>query len=171
MPRYDEAEARAAVEASRSYSEVLRRLGMRPAGGNHRLVRKYVDEVGRIPTDHFDAGGSTIRNLQRTPIPLAEILVEGSTYSRCRLKERLFNEGLKERRCEQCGQGELWRGRSMSLIASKISKSFVPTVRRRLIPIAGVKIGARLSCARVNDATSGSWSNIGPTRTALAIAG
>jgi ribosomal protein S27AE len=37
------------------------------------------------------------------------------------LKERLFNEGLKDRQCEQCGQGELWRGRSMSLILDHIN--------------------------------------------------
>jgi hypothetical protein len=121
VPRYNEEEAREAVEASRSYSEVLRRIGMRPAGGNHGLLRKYVDEIWRIPTDHFDAGGSAARNLQRRPIPLAEILVEGSTYSRGKLKERLFNEGLKTRRCEQCGQGELWCGRSMSLILDHIN--------------------------------------------------
>jgi len=121
MPRYDEAEARAAVEVSRSYSEALRRLGMRPAGGNHRLLRKYVDEVWQIPTDHFDAGGSSIRNLHKAPIPLEEVLVAGSTYSRGKLKERLFEEGLKGRRCEQCGQDETWRGRSMSLILDHIN--------------------------------------------------
>jgi hypothetical protein len=89
---------------------------MRPAGGNHSLLRKYVDEIWRIPTGHFDAAGSSIRNLHRPPVPLAEVLVEGSTYSRGKLKERLFSEGLKERRCEQCDRGELWRGRPMSLI-------------------------------------------------------
>ncbi len=117
MPRYDEA----AVEVSRSYSEVLRRLGMRPAGGNHKLLRKYVDEAWQIPTGHFDAGGSSIRNLHKAPIPLEEVLVAGSTYSRGKLKERLFEEGLKERRCEQCGQDETWRGRSMSLILDHIN--------------------------------------------------
>ncbi|MGE5282241.1 MAG: HNH endonuclease signature motif containing protein [Chloroflexota bacterium] len=121
MPRYDETKARAAVAVSRSYSEVLRRLGMRPAGGNHSLLRKYVDEVWRIPTDHFDAGGASMRNLHKPPIPLEEVLVVGSTYSRGKLKERLFEAGLKERRCEQCGQDESWRGRSMSLILDHIN--------------------------------------------------
>jgi hypothetical protein len=35
MPRYTEKQARKAVAESLSYSEVLRRLGIRPAGGNH----------------------------------------------------------------------------------------------------------------------------------------
>jgi len=121
MPKYNEAEAREAVKVSRSYSEVLRRLGMRPAGGNHSLLRNWVDDVWQIPTDHFDAGGASIQNLHREPIPLAEVLVEGSTYSRSNLKHRLFANGLKERRCERCGQGELWRGNSMSLILDHIN--------------------------------------------------
>jgi hypothetical protein len=45
MPGYTEEEAREAVALSESYSEVLRRLGMRPAGGNHALLKKYVDKV------------------------------------------------------------------------------------------------------------------------------
>lgn len=121
MPRYEESEAREAVAASRSYSEVLRRLGMRPAGGNHAVLRRYVDEVWRIPTDHFDAGASVRRAPTKRARPLNEILVRDSGYSRGNLKTRLFTEGLKERRCEMCGQGELWRGRWMSLILDHIN--------------------------------------------------
>jgi len=121
MPRYAEEEARRAVAASSSYSEVLRRLGMRPAGGNHALLRKYVDKVWGIPTDHFDPVAAGIRHLHKAPKPLSEILVEGSAYSRRNLKTRLFDEGLKERLCELCGQGEEWRGRRMSLILDHIN--------------------------------------------------
>jgi transposase-like protein len=30
-----------------SFSEALRKLGMRPAGGNHRLFKEWVEAVGR----------------------------------------------------------------------------------------------------------------------------
>ena len=52
-PRYSESEARQAVADSMSYAEALRRLGMRPAGGNHLTLRKYVRLWG-IAVDHFD---------------------------------------------------------------------------------------------------------------------
>lgn len=104
-----------------SYSEVLRSLGMRPAGGNHALLRKYVDRIWKIPTDHFDPAAAGIRNLHKTPKPLREILVRGSTYSRRNLKQRLFDVGLKKRHCQMCGQGEDWHGRSMSLILDHIN--------------------------------------------------
>lgn len=119
MPRYNKREAREAVAISRSYSEVLRRLGMRPAGGNHALLRKYLDEIWRIPTDHFDGGGRRIPPVER--VPLQDVLVENSTYSRSNLKPRLYEEGLKERRCEMCGQDEHWQGRTMSLILDHIN--------------------------------------------------
>src|SRR5436190_22696055 len=48
--------------------------------------------------------------------PLAEILVEGSTYARSNLKARLYAEGLKTPVCELCGQGAIWRGRAIGLI-------------------------------------------------------
>jgi hypothetical protein len=119
MPRYTEKEAREAVAVSRSYSEVLRHLGMRPAGGNHSLLRRYVDEIWKIPTEHFDGGGCRIPVRER--VPLEQVLVQDSTYSRSNLKPRLYEEGLKERRCEMCGQDENWQGRTMSLILDHIN--------------------------------------------------
>jgi hypothetical protein len=120
-PRYTEAEARQAVADSMSYAEALRRLGMRAAGGNHLTLRKYVKLWG-LPTDHFDPQFGQRRALARRKItPLDEILVENSTYSRGSLKRRLYASGLKQRACELCGQGELWRGRRMALILDHIN--------------------------------------------------
>jgi hypothetical protein len=121
LPRYSEAEARVAVAESMSFSEALRKLGMRPAGGNHLTLKKYV-ELWQIPTDHFDPLFGQRRGVGRRDIkPLEEILVEGSTYSRGSLKKRLYAAGLKRRRCELCGQDELWRGRRMALILDHVN--------------------------------------------------
>lgn len=48
-------------------------------------------------------------------------MVRGSSYSRANLKRRLFDQGIKERRCEICGQDERWRGRWMSLILDHVN--------------------------------------------------
>jgi hypothetical protein len=120
-PRYSEAQAREAVSQSRSFTEALRRLGMRPAGGNHATLRRYVNEVWCIPTAHFAPYAGRRAGLRRDPIPLASVLVAESTYSRGSLKRRLFEEGLKQRRCELCGQGEEWQGRRMSLILDHVN--------------------------------------------------
>jgi hypothetical protein len=53
--------------------------------------------------------------------PLTEVLVEGSSYSRSHLKQRLFREVLKEPICEICGQDENWNGKTMSMILDHIN--------------------------------------------------
>lgn len=121
MPRYGEDEARRAVAVSLSYSETLRRLGMGVAGGNHALLRKYVDDIWRISTKHFTQDERRSNAFKKPAKPLIEILVTDSTYSRKSLKRRLFQEGIKQRRCEHCGQDETWRGRRMALILDHIN--------------------------------------------------
>jgi hypothetical protein len=122
MPRYSEAEARAAVAVSHSYSEALRRVGLRPAGGNHALFCRYVNRVWKIDTSHFDPYfASRAANRPRRAKPLEEILVEGSAYKRGTLKARLYAAGLKQPICELCGQDDRWRGRRMALILDHIN--------------------------------------------------
>jgi hypothetical protein len=120
-PRYSEQAAREAVAASRSYSEALRRLGMCQAGGSHAVLKKWL-AIWEISTTHFDPY-ARVRELNgaRGRTPLADLLREESTYHRRHLKRRLFDEGYKDRACEMCGQGELWRGRQMSLILDHVN--------------------------------------------------
>jgi HNH endonuclease len=84
------------------------------------VLRKWAAIWG-IPVDHFDpyARHRGLRRQEKTP--LAEILVRDSTYCRTNLKRRLYEEGLKQPRCEECHQGEIWRGRQMSLILDHIN--------------------------------------------------
>jgi hypothetical protein len=94
---------------------------MRPAGGNFMTLRKYAERVWQISTAHFDANAARRAARQRGVIPLHEVLVDGSTYARHHVKRRLFAEGIKERRCELCGQGQIWRGRQLSLILDHVN--------------------------------------------------
>lgn len=122
MPRYTEAEAHEAIADSKSYSEALRKLGLRPAGGNHRLFRRRVDEIWKIPTEHFDPHARSRESLvARSTRPLEEYLVEGSTITRHHLKMRLYRDGIKQPVCEICGQGEIWRGEVMAMILDHIN--------------------------------------------------
>ena len=117
---FSEIEAREAIRTARSYSEALRNLGYRLAGGNHATLKKYV-ELWCIPTDHFDRSWASRTPGRRTRTPMAQILVERSTYSCAHLKDRLFEEGLKQRACELCGQDESWCGGLMALILDHIN--------------------------------------------------
>jgi hypothetical protein len=46
--------------------------------------------------------------------PIEKVLIRGRRRSRCHIKVRLLDAGLKEQRCEQCGLSQ-WRGKALSL--------------------------------------------------------
>ena len=102
----------AAVAESTTVAQVLRRLGLRPVGGNYLTVEIHLDRLG-IATDHFVGQGWAKGMQKRVPskiTPLEEILVGCSPYrSTSMLKERLLRAGLLERRCDQC-ELTTWNG-------------------------------------------------------------
>jgi len=122
--RFTESEFRAAVASSYSWAEALRSLGYRSAGGNWKTLKKYAELWG-VSTKHFEPLGrrglSGLARHWRAKIPLDEILVVNSTYSRNHLKNRLLAEGIKAPECEMCGQDDEWRGRRMALILDHIN--------------------------------------------------
>jgi len=67
--RYSEAEARAAIAASQSFAEALRRLGMCASGGNWRTLKAYAIDVWHIPIDHFDPHAASRKALERGRYP------------------------------------------------------------------------------------------------------
>jgi hypothetical protein len=115
-PRYSEDEARAAIAASLSWAESLRRLEMCPSGGAWRVLRKHAARW-EIATDHFLPNGRP----PRARAPLEEHLVKHSAMRSSKLKPRLYAAGLKTPACELCGQGEDWHGRHMSLVLDHVN--------------------------------------------------
>ncbi len=117
---YSEEQARAAIASSKSYAEALRSMGMCASGGGTATLQKWVRRWG-ISTAHFDPYASQRGPRRDRRRLLSEVMVENSTFNRGHLKKRLYDEGLKDRQCELCGQGELWRGSRISLILDHIN--------------------------------------------------
>jgi len=122
--RYSKDRIEEAVISSKTIKEALEKLELRAAGGNYKVFHKYVKLYG-IDTSHFESKKERVKNMlaknMLRRIPTEEILVENSSYNRTNLKERLYKEDYKERKCEDCGQGEEWRGKKMSLILDHIN--------------------------------------------------
>jgi hypothetical protein len=99
-----------AVPRARSVAQVLSLIGLRPAGGNYKTVKYRIRQLG-LDTSHFGGQawlkGTKVRT--RRPIPLQELLVDGSRYRTYLLKRRLIEAGLKEAKCEGCGL-QSWNG-------------------------------------------------------------
>lgn len=117
---FSKEDATRAIQGALCWADALRAMGYEPVGGNIGTLQRWARRW-EIPTDHFDANAVRARATRRRMIPLGEVLVENSTYSRSAVKRRLLASGLKSPVCEQCGQGEIWRGRRMSLILDHIN--------------------------------------------------
>ena len=124
MTKFTEDALRKAVLESKTMSEVFVVLGQRPSGASYRTINKYCSKW-KIDTSHFLTPSELAKERWKSGefkrVPLEEVMVRNSSYSRGSLKYRLFAEGLKERLCEICGQDELWQGKKMSLILDHIN--------------------------------------------------
>lgn len=107
------------VSESFNYTQVCEKIYKNRYRGNRETIIKYIKEYN-IDISHFTYRGNKKGfSIKR---PLNTILIENSTYtSTTNLKERLYKEGLKKRKCELCDQGEEWRGKKMSLILDHIN--------------------------------------------------
>lgn len=107
------------VKSSKSYSECIRRLNLSDrCSGNFQTIKKYINKYD-LSVDHFESGFTSDQN--KPKIELGEVLVENSSYSRKSLKKRLYEEGLKVKECEICGQGEDWNGSKLVHILDHIN--------------------------------------------------
>ncbi len=97
-----------AVRESTSYRQVLRKIGLRQAGGNYAQIKKYIKEYG-FNNNHFKgkAWNKGLKGVGTPRIPLNKILVKNSNYQSYKLKKRLFDKNLKPRYCEECGWAKI----------------------------------------------------------------
>lgn len=108
------------VKESTNIGMVLEKLHLRKAGGNYRVINKYIKEYG-LDISHFTNGEFKIGLKPKNKLALEDVLVEHSTYGRTNLKKRLYDEGLLKRECCLCGQDENWKGMKISLILDHIN--------------------------------------------------
>ena len=93
---------REAVRQSRSIAGALRLLGVVPEGGNYRVLHRAIERLD-LDTSHF-AGqswsrGATVPYRVR---PIEDYLSNKYPIQSDRLRRRLINEGVLERRCSDC---------------------------------------------------------------------
>lgn len=101
---WSENELRSAVKKSSSYRQVLSLLKLREAGGNYEQIKKYIKEYN-LDIKHFTgrAWNLGMRGIGKPRILTKEILRKDTYFQSFKLKNRIFKEKIKEKRCEKCG--------------------------------------------------------------------
>lgn len=97
------------VKSSTSVAEIVRGCGFGSISGSYSTVKRRIKTDG-LDVSHIPSGLGSNRGRKFSPelIPLDQILVEGSSYSRASLKRRLIRDGLIENKCAKCGLGSTW---------------------------------------------------------------
>lgn len=104
------------VKESYSIAEVLRKLHEKGYKGSYVSIPKYIASFN-IDNSHFtgqrwNKGKSTNEIAKHS---LEDILKEGTKFKSAYLKDRLIQAGLKEWKCEKCGNEGIWCGQPLVL--------------------------------------------------------
>lgn len=107
-----------------SIAGVLRSLKLKPSGGNYKTIHKYISEWD-IDISHFTGQlwNKGKHKICKPAKPIDEILVENSNYQSYKLAKRLLKEGIKEYKCESCGNTK-WLGNNIPLELHHINGNY-----------------------------------------------
>lgn len=107
--RWKERDLKVAAKKSTSIRQILKKLGLKEAGGNYAQITKYL-HFYEIDTAHFKgkAWNKGLRGIGKPLLSLDRILIKESYFQSYKLKKRLLKAGLKNELCEECG----WSKRS-----------------------------------------------------------
>lgn len=97
------------VNTSESLSEILRKQGKAKSGAALKVLKNTLEAY------NIDYGNLDFTYTQRKICSLNEKLQKGTNPTLQKLKQQLINEGLKEDKCEICGQLPEWNGQPLVL--------------------------------------------------------
>lgn len=122
-----------ALKGAQSYAEVVRKLGLKNSGGNHRNIKRYI-RYYNLNTSHikgqgwakgktFDDSESIRENVRRQSKRISDERFFSKnappTIGGGALKKRLLRKGWEEK-CLECGMTH-WRGQKMSMDVDHIN--------------------------------------------------
>ena len=117
---YTPAELQMLLDESDSYSDLLRKIGLNPKGGNPKTLKRVIEKYNLDET-RLNANRSrlfsecAISTHSKVAKNLDDILSNKVSYHNTySLINRLFKSGLKEKKCEICGLTE-WMNKPISL--------------------------------------------------------
>ena len=106
--KYTNKQFKQAVQNSFSIAEVLKKLKLKPCGGNYRSFQNLVKELN-LDTSHFTGQRWNKGKTFGPKRPISDYLSNRFSITSYKLKNRLIKEGYFERVCNQC-KLKTWNG-------------------------------------------------------------
>lgn len=106
------------VKSAKYMSDVLRQLGLRAAGGNHKNLKRRLDAEG-IDYTHIPQGRGSNKNRpvsHTSRYDDAIVFQANSSVSRNAVRNHLRQRVDTPYVCAACGQAPVWQGRALVLI-------------------------------------------------------
>ncbi len=102
--KWTEKELKIAAKKSNSIRQIIFSLGLIPAGGNYSQIKRFLEHY-KIDIRHLKgkAWNKGLKGIGKPRLALQQILVQDNHFQSYKLKRRLFAEGLKFPKCEECG--------------------------------------------------------------------
>lgn len=119
--RYNREQLIEACKNAMSYSGVLRNLGLCITGGAQQGLKIAIKEYD-VDTSHFTHQGHNKNKKFSPKMPIEYYLKKDFYTNSHKLRLRLIKEGLKEDKCESCGNDE-WMGKPIPLNLDHIDGS------------------------------------------------
>lgn len=116
MYNYSANELQNILDNSSSYIDAVRKMGL--SGSSNvvtlkRIINEYSLSLDKMNINRRVRMSDTTKSQNRRKTAL-EIIKDSKVISSHKLKERLIEDGIKERRCENCGLTE-WMGKIIPL--------------------------------------------------------
>lgn len=110
------------VKQCNTIKDILISFNLSSKGGNNKTLKK------RLQYDNIDFSHITLgighnkgKKLNRVKMPLDEIMVENSTFSRCHIKKRILDENIIEEKCKICGSLPEWNNKKLVMVLDHIN--------------------------------------------------
>lgn len=116
---YSKDELQELANTSDSYSDILRKIGMCPYGGNpqtlKRILLEYEVDISRLNENRSALYARWASATHKKTMTRTEDILSGKVrFQTSKLLKRLVREGYKENRCEICGIAE-WQGKPLTM--------------------------------------------------------
>lgn len=110
------------IKTNDSFGKVLKYFNLNNKGGNVKTLKARL-KYECIDFNHIKLGIRSNKNRKFNVklIPLENVLVENSDYSRYSLKKRLISNNLLENKCQLCNQLPEWQNENLVMVLDHIN--------------------------------------------------